>query len=359
MVETMEKVEDAGGTGGRVSPNGGVWPAEEPGRQRGKAAGNAAGKHTVAVAVTEGAPIFEISIPVEVFGRIRPGMPELGYDVRICNPESGPVSSSGFTALAGDSYAALLTADTVIVPAVGDIYAEPAADLVAAVRQAHANGARVASLCSGAFVLAAAGLLDGRRATTHWYYAEEFRKRFPAVDLDPAVLYIDDGDVLTSAGTTAGIDLCVAIVAADHGADVANTLSRRLVAPTHRSGGQAQYVDTPAPLARRDNLGPLLDWMRTHLAEPLTVADLARHANVAERTLIRRFHTAVGTTPGKWLTEQRVLHARRLLETTDLPVDRVASAAGLGGAANLRHHFTEVVGVAPSDYRRAFRQPGV
>ena len=316
------------------------------------------GKHVVAVAVTEGAPIFEISIPVEVFGRVRPGMPELGYDVRVCNPESGPVDSGGgFTVLAGDTYATLATADTVIVPAVQDVAAEPPADLVAAVREAHANGARVASLCSGAFVLAAAGLLDGRRATTHWLYAEEFRTRFPAVDLDPAVLYIDHGDVLTSAGTTAGIDLCLAMVAADHGADLANTLARRLVAPTHRSGGQAQYVETPAPPPdRQDSLGPLLDWMRTHLAEPLSVADLARQANVAERTLIRRFHTAVGTTPGKWLTEQRVLHARRLLETTDLPVERVASAAGLGGAANLRHHFTEAVGVAPSDYRRTFRR---
>jgi transcriptional regulator GlxA family with amidase domain len=317
------------------------------------------GKHTVAVAVTEGAPIFEISIPVEIFGRVRPGMPALGYDVRVCNPESGPVDAGGgFTALGGDTYATLTTADTVIVPAVRDVAAEPPADLVEAVRTAHANGARVASLCSGAFVLAAAGLLDGRRATTHWLYAEEFRSRFPAVDFDPSVLYIDHGDVLTSAGTTAGIDLCLAMIAADHGADVANTLARRLVAPTHRSGGQAQYVETPAPEAGRDSLGPLLDWMRTHLAEPLTVADLARHANVAERTLIRRFHTAVGTTPGKWLTAQRVLHARRLLETTDLPVERVASAAGLGGAANLRHHFTEVVGVAPSDYRRSFRRPG-
>ncbi|MEY9926690.1 AraC family transcriptional activator FtrA [Catenulispora sp. GP43] len=330
------------------------------GRNTGKHTGKHPGKHVVAVAVAEGAPIFEISIPVEVFGRIRPGMPDLGYDVRVCNPESGTVDSGGFTALGADTYATLATADTVIVPAVPDVMAEPPADLVAAVRQAHANGARVASLCSGAFVLAAAGLLDGRRATTHWLYAQEFQARFPAVDLDPAVLYIDHGDVLTSAGTTAGIDLCLAMVAADHGADLANTLARRLVAPTHRSGGQAQYVETPAPPPdRQDSLGPLLDWMRTHLSEPLSVADLARQANVAERTLIRRFHTAVGTTPGRWLTEQRVLHARRLLETTDLPVERVASAAGLGGAANLRHHFTEVVGVAPSDYRRTFRRPGV
>jgi transcriptional regulator GlxA family with amidase domain len=319
-------------------------------------------RHLLAVAVTEGAPIFEVSIPVEVFGRQRPGMPELGYDVRVCNPVSGPVlSSGGFTAHTDDTYELFARADTVIVPAVRNAAEEPPEDLVAAVREAHAHGARVASLCSGAFVLAAAGLLDGRRATTHWLYGEEFRRRFPAVDFDPDVLYIDHGDVLTSAGTTAGIDLCLAMVAADHGADIANTLARRLVAPAHRGGGQAQYVDTPLPAASEsghDGLGPLLDWIRGHLAEPLTVGGLARQANVAERTLIRRFHTAVGTTPGKWLTAQRVLHARRLLETTDLPVERVARQAGLGGAANLRHHFTEAVGVAPSDYRRTFRGPG-
>lgn len=319
-------------------------------------------RHLLAVAVTEGAPIFELSIPTEVFGRLRPGMPELGYDVRVCNPVSGPVeSTAGFIANTGDTYELFRAADTVIVPAVRDVTEDPPADLVAAVREAHANGARVASLCSGAFVLAAAGLLDGRRATTHWLYGDEFRRRFPAVELDPDVLYIDHGDVLTSAGTTAGIDLCLAMVAADHGADVANTLARRLVAPAHRSGGQAQYVDTPVSSAAEsgnDGLSTLLDWIRLHLAEPLTVADLARQANVAERTLIRRFHTAVGTTPGKWITAQRVLHARRLLETTDLPVERVAHQAGLGGAANLRHHFTEAVGVAPSDYRRTFRGAG-
>ncbi|OLE24689.1 MAG: AraC family transcriptional regulator [Catenulispora sp. 13_1_20CM_3_70_7] len=318
-------------------------------------------RHLLAVAVTEGAPIFEIGIPIEVFGRERQGMPDLGYDVRVCNPVSGPVhSSAAFKAHTDDTYDLLAEADTVVVPAIADVTADPPDDLVAAVRRAHGRGARVASLCSGAFVLAAAGLLDGRRATTHWLYAEEFGRRFPRVDFDPAVLYIDHGDVLTSAGATAGIDLCLAMVAADHGAHVANILARRLVAPAHRAGGQAQYVDTPVrqvPETARDGLGPLLDWIRLNLAEPLTVTDLARQANVAERTLIRRFHTAVGTTPGRWLIEQRVLHARRLLETTDLPVERVAHDCGLGGAANLRHHFTEAVGVAPSDYRRAFRSP--
>jgi AraC family transcriptional activator FtrA len=314
-------------------------------------------RHLVAVAMTEGAPIFEVAIACEIFGRARPSMPDLGYDLRVCNPPGGRVYASPvFASEAPDTYDTLVRADTVIVPAVRDVHEEAPADLVEAVKLAHAGGARVASLCSGAFVLAAAGLLDGRKATTHWLYADELARRFPAVDVDPDVLYIDNGDVLTSAGTTAGIDLCLAMVAADHGADLANTLARRLVAPPRRSGGQAQYVEAPTPQTPHNGLGPLVDWMRQHLAEPLTVAAIAKHADVAERTLIRHFHATIGTTPIKWLTAQRVLHARRLLETTGLSVEQVAESCGLGGAANLRHHFTESVGVAPSEYRRSFRR---
>src|SRR5260221_549578 len=231
-----------------------------------------------------------------------------------------------FVPEAPDTYDTLVRADTVIVPAVRDVHEEAPPDLVEAVKLAHANGARVASLCSGAFVLAAAGLLEGRKATTHWLYTDELARRFPAVDVDPDVLYIDNGDVLTSAGTTAAIDLCLAMVAADHGADLASTLARRLVAPPHRSGGQAQYVEAPAPQTLYNGLGPLVDWMRQHLAEPLTVAAIARHVGVAERTLIRHFNATIGTTPIKWLTAQRVLHARRLLETTDLSVEQVAES---------------------------------
>jgi AraC family transcriptional activator FtrA len=312
-------------------------------------------RHLVAVAMTEGAPIFEVAIACEIFGRARPGMPDLGYDFRVCNPLSGRVYASPvFVSEAPDTYDTLVHADTVIVPAVRDVHEEAPADLVEAVKAAHANGARVASLCSGAFVLAAAGLLDGRKATTHWLYADELARRFPAVDVDPDVLYIDNGDVLTSAGTTAGIDACLAMVAADHGADLASTLARRLVAPPHRSGGQAQYVEAPTPLIPHNRLGPLVDWIRQHLAEPLTVAAIAKHADVAERTLIRHFRATIGTTPIKWLTAQRVLYARRLLETTDLSVEQVAESSGLGSAANLRHHFTDSVGVAPSEYRRSF-----
>ena len=314
-------------------------------------------RHLVAVAMTEGAPIFEVAIACEVFGRARPSMPDLGYDFRVCNPPGRQVYASHvFKSEAPDTYDTLRRADTVIIPAVHDVHEEAPADLVEAVKAAHANGARVVSLCSGAFVLATAGLLDGRKATTHWLYADELARRFPAVDVDPDVLYIDNGDVLTSAGTTAGIDVCLAMVAADHGADLANILARRLVAAPHRSGGQAQYVEAPTPQTPCNGLGPLLDWIRQHLAEPLTVAAIAKHANVAERTLIRHFRATIGTTPIKWLTAQRVLHARRLLETTDLSVEQVAESSGLGSAANLRHHFTDSVGVAPSEYRRSFRR---
>jgi transcriptional regulator GlxA family with amidase domain len=256
-----------------------------------------------------------------------------------------------------DGYDVLEHADTVIVPALCEAYDEPPADLVAAVKTARANGARIVSLCSGAFVLAAAGILDGRPATTHWFYADEMTRRYPAVRLNPSVLYVDDGDVLTSSGTSAGIDLCLHIVARDHGAAIANALARRLVAPAQRSGGQAQYIEPPAAGRAEASLAPLLDWMRVHLQEPLTVADLARQASMTERTLIRQFFATTGNTPIKWLNAQRVQHARQLLETTSLPVDQVAQAAGLGSAANFRRHFTAAVGVPPSSYRRTFQTP--
>ena len=313
-------------------------------------------RHLIAVAVTAGAQIFELAIPCEVFGRHRPGMPDLRYDLRICAPPGPAVhTSAGFVADTPDGYDLLERADTVIVSALRDAREEPPADLVAAVKAAHGNGARVVSLCSGAFVLAAAGILDGRPATTHWLHADEMARRYPAVKLNPSVLYIDDGDVLTSSGTSAGIDLCLHIVYRDHGAAVANALARRLVAPAHRGGGQAQYIETPASDRPEASLAPLLDWMREHLHEPLTITALARQASLAERTLIRQFHATTGSTPIKWLTAQRVLHARQLLETSALPVDQVATASGLGSPANFRRHFSAAVGVPPSVYGRAFR----
>ena len=310
--------------------------------------------HVVGLAVTEAAPVFELAIPCEVFGRYRDGFPDPWYTLRPCAPSAAPTRvSNGFAAAEPDGYDGLTRADTVVVTAVADIREEPAPELVAAIKAAHAGGARIVSLCTGAFVLAAAGLLDGRPAVTHWNHAAELARRYPAVKLDPDVLYVDDGDVLTSAGTTAGIDLCLHIVRTDHGASVANALARRLVAPAHRDGGQAQYIEAPAT---RDDpgLAPVLDWMRARLHEPLTVTAIARHAHMTERTLIRHFRATTGTTPIKWLTAQRIGRARELLEAGNLPVEDVGEASGLGAPANFRRHFIQATGVTPSTYRRTF-----
>jgi AraC family transcriptional regulator, transcriptional activator FtrA len=317
-------------------------------------------QHLVGLAVTEGAPIFELAIPCEVFGRFREGLPQPWYNLRICAPSGMRIPvSNGFAASEPDDYGALTRADTVIVTAVRDIYEEPAPDLVAAIKAAHRSGARVVSLCTGAFVLAAAGLLDGRPATTHWNCADELARRYPAVKLNPGVLYVDDGDVLTSAGTTAGIDLCLHIVRRDRGAAVANTLARRLVAPAHRDGGQAQYIESPAAGPDDPGLAPLLDWMRAHLHEPLTLTAIAQHANTTKRTLIRHFRAITGTTPIKWLNAQRIQRARELLETGTLPVEEVGEVSGLGAPANFRRHFIPATGVTPSAYRRAFNADGM
>lgn len=309
--------------------------------------------HTLAVAVTEGVPIFELAIPCEVFGYERPGLAGSWYDFRLC-AAPGTRTTAGFAPRADHGLDALAEADTVVIPACASVVDEQPPDLVDAVRAAHGNGARIVSLCTGAFVLAAAGLLDGRPATTHWMHAGRLAARHPEVLVDASVLYIDDGDVLTSAGTAAGLDLCLHVVRNDHGAAVASALAKRLVMPAHRPGGQAQYIDAAVPLTGADELGPLLDWARGRLHEPLTVAALARRANVTTRTLIRRFHAATGTTPMAWLRGIRIDYARELLETTSLPVDQIAALSGLGSPANLRHHFTRAVGVPPTAYRRTF-----
>jgi transcriptional regulator GlxA family with amidase domain len=317
-------------------------------------------KHVIGLAVTEGAPVFELAIPCEVFGRLRDGLPEPWYDLRPCAPSTVPtLISNGFAASEPARFDALTRADTVIVTAVRDVHEEPAPELVAAIKAAHRNGARVVSLCTGAFVLAAAGLLDGRPATTHWNFAGELARRYPAVRLDPAVLYVDDGDILTSAGTTAGIDLCLHIVRRDRGASVANTLARRLVAPAHRDGGQAQYIESPAARGDDPGLAPTLDWMRAHLHESLTITAIARHANTTKRTLIRHFRAITGTTPIKWLNTQRIQRARELLETSTLPVEEVGEASGFGTPPNFRRHFIRAMGVTPSTYRRTFNARGV
>jgi transcriptional regulator GlxA family with amidase domain len=253
--------------------------------------------------------------------------------------------------------AALRRADTIVVPACSD---DPPPALLDALRRAHRRGARILSLCTGAFTLAAAGLLDGRRATTHWAHADELAARYPAVQVDPSVLYVDDGDILTSAGTAAGVDLCLHVIRLDYGAEVANAVARRMVVPPHRDGGQAQFVDTPVPeQSGSEPFADTLEWLQHHLDDVITVEDLARRAAVSPRTFARRFRATTGTTPHQWMVRQRVLLAQRLLETTDAPIEAVAQLSGFGSATNLRQHFQRQVRTSPLAYRRTFRREEV
>ncbi|GAA4235292.1 helix-turn-helix domain-containing protein [Actinomadura meridiana] len=245
--------------------------------------------------------------------------------------------------------------NTVIVPGWADVDADPPADLLDAVRAAHSAGARVASLCTGAFVLAATGLLDGKRATTHWAHTGTLAARHPRVSVDPDVLYVDNGTVLTSAGKAAALDLCLHLVRLDHGSSITNAVARRLVVPPHRDGGQAQFVTTPAPAPTENPLADLFPWVMRRLDQPLTVTDLARQARMSPRNLGRHFRSTTGTTPLRWLLTQRIRRAQELLELTDDGVDVIAAATGMGTATTLRRHFNRTVGVPPDAYRRTFR----
>src|SRR5581483_9090824 len=316
-------------------------------------------RHVVAALAANDSGVFELAVPCEVFGLDRSELVSPWYEFKVCAPASKPGvvrTSSGFSFIAEHGLDAVESADTVIVCAGHYERMHPPTEVIDALQTAHRRGARIASLCTGAFLLAAAGLLDGRRATTHWMHADELAARHPDIDVDPKVLYIDEGDVLTSAGTAAGIDLCLHIVRKDHGADVANAVARRMVVPPHRDGGQAQYLDIPvAATDEGDPLSRTLGWMLEHLAEPLSVDALAHRSHMSPRTFARRFRAVTGTTPHQWLLSQRILFAQRLLETSDLAVELVAERCGFGTAANLRHHFQRVVDTSPLAYRRTFR----
>ncbi|MFJ9827186.1 helix-turn-helix domain-containing protein [Streptomyces sp. NPDC101160] len=292
--------------------------------------------------------LYELSVASMVFGIPHADLADPWYELRVCGP--APHATHGLEGLAG--------ADTVIVPSVPDAVVEGRqelpAELVAALRAAAGGGARMVSMCSGAFALAAAGLLDGRRATLHHAYATELAARHPAVTVDPAVLYTDDETVLTSAGAAAGLDLCLHLVRKDLGAAVAGALASRLVVPAQRSGDRPQFVEAPLPEGGADPLGPVLHWALERLHEPLSVDELARRARMSPRTFHRRVREAHGTTPLQWLLQQRVARAQSLLESTDLPVERIGEESGLGSAANLRRHFTRTVGVSPTAYRARF-----
>ncbi|MGP3971273.1 GlxA family transcriptional regulator [Streptomyces sp. 6N223] len=318
--------------------------------------------HVVAVAVTDGAPVFELAVPCEVFGIDRSDLADPWYELRLCaaGPDPGPPrTTAGLAVHTPYGLDDLPDADTVVIAACArHIQLDPPPALLDAVRAAHARGRRIVSLCSGVYVLAAAGLLAGRRATMHWMSAADFAHRFPDVDVDPSSLYAEDGTILTSAGTGATIDACLHLVRRDHGSAVANEVARRMVVPPHREGGQSQYAKPLRPATRGggDDLAPVLRWARERLHEPLTVPRLARQAHMSERTFARRFRDALGVTPLQWLLQQRVRLAQELLETTDEPVEAIARHAGFGSAANLRHHFGRLTTITPQTYRHVFRR---
>lgn len=314
---------------------------------------------TIAVVAFDGISPFHLTVPCVVFAEDRRsiGMPR--FDVRVCGVERRRLATSaGFAIEAPHGLDRLAGADTVIVPSWRDPKERPPEKLLVALRSAHERGARVIGLCLGAFVLAEAGLLDGRRATTHWAWADEFAQRFPQVELDAGALYVDEGEVLTSAGTVAGIDCCLHLVREQLGAEIANRLARRLVVSPHRPGGQAQFIEQPvAQDGGGDRLRAALDWAARRIGEPLSLEQLAARSAMSTRTFTRRFRAATGTTFKQWLIDQRLTRARRLLETTDLTVERVASDAGFGTALSMRLHFASHVGTSPVAYRRSFKGP--
>ncbi|GAB2638487.1 GlxA family transcriptional regulator [Kribbella swartbergensis] len=321
--------------------------------------------HRVAVVVADRVNSLDLAIPEQVFGLAHSQDKEDGtlfgaplYEVIVCGerPEVVVTGHGGvemFRLAAPYDLADALSADTVIVP--GARRETEPADVVDVLRQAHDRGARIASICSGAFMLAAAGLLDGRRATTHWTSAGELARRFPQVEVDANVLFVDEGAVLTSAGGATGFDLCIHMVRNDFGAAVAADVARHVVIPPQRDGGQAQFIVHREPTADSGSLEPTMRWMRDRIGEPLTLADIARHAAVSARTLNRRFREQTGMTPLQWLLTQRVRHAQELLETTALSIEEIATHCGFGTAINLRQHFTRRLTLSPQTYRRTFQ----
>jgi transcriptional regulator GlxA family with amidase domain len=303
----------------------------------------------------DSAMLYETAIAAEIFGANGSDLSPTGesYDLVVATPDGAP--HAWLPDLPTASYAEIARADSVVVPSTDDLDSNPDPGLVEALRVAHGRGVRVASLCTGAFVLAAAGLLDGRVATTHWMHADDLARRYPEVDVRSDVLYIDEGDVLTSAGKTAALDLCLHLVRRDLGAAAANAVARRLVVPAHRSGGQAQFITPSAEPRNPDGLAPTLDWARARLDQPITVRDLADHAGLGTRQLARRMHSELQAGPLHWLHQQRIARAQELLERTDASVEQIAASCGMGTAATLRRHFHRVVGVSPTAYRATFR----
>ncbi|GAA3307109.1 helix-turn-helix domain-containing protein [Nonomuraea dietziae] len=310
--------------------------------------------HRVLALVLPPQSSFELACAAEVFGVGRPGLPSR-YAFGVCAERPGSVPTlAGYDMTVGEGLEALETADTVVIPGWQRPEEAASPEVIAALRRAHERGARLVAICSGAFLLAQTGLLDGRRATTHWRMAADLAARFPEVEVDLDVLYVDLGDLATSAGTAAGVDLCLHLVRADHGASYAAQVARHMVMPPHREGGQLQYAVPPASERPSESLAPVLDWAAERLHERLDLDALAVRAGVSARTLARRFAEQLGVSPGRWLLAQRVAAARALLEETDLPVETIATRVGLSSAANLRRRFHSALRTTPAAYRRSF-----
>ncbi|MCS0605472.1 helix-turn-helix domain-containing protein [Streptomyces sp. LP11] len=308
--------------------------------------------HRVVVLALDGVYPFELGIPSRILGAA-----DGHYEVRTCSVDGGPVRTcADFTIGVAHGPEILESADTVIVTSMPPAYlpAELPAEVTAALGRIRPD-ARIVSICTAAFVLAEAGLLDGRRATTHWQVADRLSRRFPRVDVDPDVLFVADGRILTSAGAASGVDICLHLVRTDHGSELANTVARRCVVPPFRDGGQAQYIERPVPVSGAASTAGTRAWALERLDEPLTLADLAGHARMSPRTFARRFNEEVGLSPGRWLIQQRVARARHLLESSDLPVDRIAAEVGFATGASLRQHLHAAIGVSPGAYRRTFQ----
>lgn len=318
------------------------------------------GSHRVVALCLPGTVAFDLTAPAQAFGLAHDADYAPHYGFTACSVDGEPVTTTtGFEIGVEAGLGALRRADTVVVPGYWAIHEPPPAPATKALRAAARRGARVMSVCTGAFALAAAGVLDGRRAATHWAWAADLASLYPKVEVDPEVLFVDEGQVLTSAGLSAGIDLSLHVIRRDHGAACADRVARQMVAAPHRDGGQAQFFQAPEDGARAPcgdgSLEPTRAWARERLAEPLTVEAMARHANVSPRTFARRFREETGTTPLQWLLARRVLEARRLLEESDLPVEAIATEAGFGNAASLRDHFRRATATTPTAYRRTFQ----
>ena len=303
--------------------------------------------HRVMVLVLPGVLPLEFGIAAQIFGT------DPHYELTVC--ASAPVQGDGFCVTASAGLGVLADADTVVVPGYRDFGAKPSSDVLAALQDAHQRGARLVSICSAAFALAAAGLLNGRPATTHWQVTDELRRQYPLIDVRPNCLYVDDGDILTSAGVTAGIDLCLHLIRRDNGAAAANSRARALVAPPQRAGGQAQYVERLLPDSSGDKLAPLRTWLLGHLTDPIDLDTIAGSAGMSRRTLVRRFREETGTSPIAWLTDARLDRARELLELTDEPVESLGRLTGLGSPASVRAIFRQRLGTSPQEYRAMFR----